>query len=83
VQLDSERGAGEFGNYHATKRTSGSDLFINPLMSQYWTFENHRVAHHMADAGELMKTERTEDARLVIERWRETTELRPRQPIPL
>src|SRR5579863_7819853 len=30
---------GEFGDYHATNRTHGSELFINPLMAQYWTFK--------------------------------------------
>lgn len=30
---------GEFGNYHATERTSGSELFINPLMCLYWFFD--------------------------------------------
>ena len=29
---------GEFGNYHATNRTRDTELFINPLMAQYWTF---------------------------------------------
>jgi hypothetical protein len=74
---------GEFGNYHATNRTSGNDLFINPLMSQYWTFGVSRVAHHMVYASKLAETERMEDASRVIELWRETTELRPRRPIPL
>jgi len=74
---------GEFGNYHATSRTSGNDLFINPLMSQYWTFEVARVAHHMAYASQLAATERMEDASRVIKLWRETAELRPFRPIPL
>jgi hypothetical protein len=30
---------GYFGNHHATKRTEGSELFINPLMSLFWTFQ--------------------------------------------
>jgi hypothetical protein len=74
---------GEFGNYHATNRTSGNDLFINPLMSQYWTFGVSRLAHHMVYAGKLAETERMEDASRVIELWRETIEVRPRRPIPL
>src|SRR5262249_16926876 len=41
---------GEFGDYHATNRTSGSEMFINPLMSQYWTFDLPRVVRHMAYA---------------------------------
>ena len=74
---------GEFGNYHATHRTSGNDLFINPLMSQYWTFTVPRVVHHMVYAGKLADTERMEDASRVIKSWRETMELRPRRSIPL
>ncbi|HQV30421.1 MAG TPA: DUF1152 domain-containing protein [Calditrichia bacterium] len=35
---------GEFGNYHLTKKTMGSQLQINPLMSQYWFFETSGVA---------------------------------------
>jgi hypothetical protein len=74
---------GEFGNYHATHRTNGNDLFINSLMSQYWTFEVSRVAQHMVYAGKLAETERMKDASRVIEFWREGIKLRPRRPIPL
>jgi hypothetical protein len=28
----------QFGNHHRTRRTTGSELFINPLMSVYWCF---------------------------------------------
>jgi hypothetical protein len=52
-------------------------------MSQYWTFEVSRIAHHMVYARKLAETERMEDANRVIELWRETIELRPRRPIPL
>jgi hypothetical protein len=65
---------GEFGNYHSTNRTSGSDLFINPLMSQYWTFELSRVVPHVVYAAKLAETERMEDANRLIELWRETIE---------
>jgi hypothetical protein len=74
---------GEFGNYHATNRTSGNDLFINPLMSQYWTFGVSFVARRMIYAGALAETERMEDAKRVIDLCRETVELRPHRPIPL
>jgi len=30
---------GEYGNYHKTQRTSGSQLWINPLMTMYWCFD--------------------------------------------
>jgi len=74
---------GEFGDYHATNRTSGNEMFINPLMSQYWTFDLPHLVHHMVYAEKLAETERMEDAKQVIEFWRETAELRPRRPIPL
>jgi hypothetical protein len=74
---------GEFGNYHGTNRTSGNELFINPLMSQYWTFSVPAVARHMVYAADLAATEAMADASRVIERWRETAEIRPRLPIPL
>src|SRR5262249_14476812 len=35
---------GEFGNYHLTKRTHGSDLRISPFMPIYWFFELPTVA---------------------------------------
>jgi hypothetical protein len=35
---------GEFGNYHVTERTMGSELFINPLMGLYWFFDLRAIA---------------------------------------
>ena len=74
---------GEFGNFHATNRTSGNELFVNPLMSQYWTFRTPAVVRHMAYADKLAETERIEDARRVIDLYRATVESRPFRPIPL
>ena len=74
---------GEFGNFHATNRTSGTDLFINPLMSQYWTFSVSSLARQMVYADALAETDRMEDASRVINLSREGAELRPRRPLPL
>jgi hypothetical protein len=74
---------GEFGNYHATPRTGGSELFISPLMTQYWTFEARRVVGNMSYAAELAETESIEDARRAIERRREGLDLRSRRDLPL
>lgn len=35
---------GHSGNHHASDRTHGSELFISPLMSQYWAFDLPGVA---------------------------------------
>lgn len=74
---------GEFGNHHATNRTSGEELFINPMMAQYWTFRGPSVVRGMSFADELRLTNELAEARLVIERARESLEVRPRYPIPL
>lgn len=34
---------GEYGNHHKTKRTEGSELWINPLMTIYWCFDLRKV----------------------------------------
>ncbi|HLY55837.1 MAG TPA: DUF1152 domain-containing protein [Stellaceae bacterium] len=74
---------GEFGNAHTTGRTSGSELFINPLMTQYWAFDGRAVVRHMAFADALAGTDSLSQAALAIETSRESLELRPRQPLPL
>lgn len=74
---------GEFGNYHATNRTSGEELFINPIMAQYWTFRAGHLVQRMAYSDGLRQTKELGEARLVIEQVRETLALRSRQPIPL
>ncbi|MFO1109794.1 MAG: DUF1152 domain-containing protein [Bradyrhizobium sp.] len=74
---------GEFGNFHATSRTSGNELFVNPLMSQYWAFQTASVVRRMAYSHKLAETERIEDARKIIDGYRATVETRPFRPIPL
>lgn len=34
---------GKYGNYHKTNRTNGSRLWINPLMTIYWSFDLREV----------------------------------------
>ncbi len=74
---------GEFGDYHATDRTLGSELFINPLMTQYWFFTIQDLVRRMAYAEELAKASSWEEARSVVERVAEPLDRRPRRPIPL
>lgn len=35
---------GNFGNYHSTDKTSGGELWINPMMPLYWFFNVEQVA---------------------------------------
>lgn len=48
---------GEYGNHHSTHRTSGSELWINPLMATYWSFELHAVAECIEYRHVLERTE--------------------------
>ena len=34
---------GKYGNHHSTHRTNGSELWINPLMTIFWSFDNRKV----------------------------------------
>lgn len=74
---------GEFGDYHSTGRTSGSELFINPLMTQYWTFDGPCLVSNMHYAAKLAETERFEEVRAAIERERAGLPVRFRKPLPL
>lgn len=74
---------GEFGDYQTTNRTSGTELFINPLMTQYWTFNAMQAVKYMEFAEALAKTTMFAEASLKIEMHREWVEPRPRKPLPL
>ena len=74
---------GEFGDFQTTQRTDGTELFINSLMAQYWTFAAVKVVEHMAFTKTLAKTMTFADASLAIDRHREQLTPRPRKPLPL
>jgi hypothetical protein len=74
---------GEFGDFHATSRTSGSELFISPLMTQYWAFDALRVVANMEFADALTRTETFAEANRAIAFEREFLERRPLRPLPL
>ena len=74
----------KFGDVHRTHRTAGSELFINPLMTIYWTFEVDAIIKRLKYY-ELIKDVNTIpefDAQLVkFQRGLEST--REKKPIPL
>ena len=74
---------GEFGDFQATNRTSGTELFINPLMTQYWGFFAQQVVECMEFAPARRETTTFAEASLKIEMHREWVEPRPRKPLPL
>jgi hypothetical protein len=76
--------AGEFGDYHATERTKGSKLWINPLMSMYWAFTLEGVAHRCIYLDDVRDTESYYDLSRAITACRDSMPLkREWQYIPL
>lgn len=74
---------GHFGNYHLTKKTAGSILWINPLMSLYWFFQLPAVAERNLFVSQLQNTETARDALYVMSEIRRGLRPRPHQSIPL
>ena len=74
---------GRFGNYHATSRTAGGELFINPLMSLYWCFRLKTVARRILYLDRIAKTEEYFDLTRVINQFQTTITLRPARGLPM
>ena len=77
--------AGHFGNYHSTKRTGRSQLFINPLMCLYWTFDVSAVVGQIPYSKELLETKSASDVMRLIAQFNVTahSEGKIRKPIAL
>lgn len=73
---------GRFGDVRFTDRTSGSALFVNPLMSIYFGFELQSVARRSLYLHLLEGTETIFDVGARIEAFRKTVEPRARIAIP-
>ena len=78
---------GQFGNYHSTKRTGNSKLFINPLMPIYWTFEVDKVVAKIPYAPALCSTTNYRDVTGIIfghhGKLAKESKLRPPIPLPM
>jgi hypothetical protein len=75
---------GHYGDHHATDRTAGSKLWINPLMTLYWCFDLGAVAHRIRYLDALKHTHTYIDVDNVIEHFRAgCNEVRPWEDIPL
>jgi hypothetical protein len=66
---------GHYGDYHATARTQGSTLWINPLMPVYWGFTLDQVAARLLYRDEMRTTMTFEDVRRTIAIFRRNAEL--------
>jgi hypothetical protein len=75
--------SGLFGNTHATKRTEGSELFINPLMSLYWAFRLEHVARRNLYLDQIGGTTTYAELSMAIETFQATLpKTRPWKDIP-
>ena len=78
---------GQFGDFHATQRTRGSELFINPLMSLYWCFQLDPVAARLLYGDELYQTQTIYEISVYLQRFRAKRgmrgEVKPWRDIPL
>jgi hypothetical protein len=74
---------GWFGDHHATRRTEGSQLFINPLMAIYWGFELEAVARRNLYLDQIRDTVSYQQLSMAIERFRaELPKTKPWTEIP-
>ena len=73
---------GEFGDVQFTERTSASELFINPLMGLYFTFDLPGLARRSLYLPRLEGTHTIFEVGIAIEAFREGVTARPRRPIP-
>jgi hypothetical protein len=73
---------GDFGDKHFTTRTDGSELFINPLMAMYFSFELMGVYRHLLYRCKLEQTSTQPQVSEAIEVFRQTVDVRPRRVLP-
>lgn len=62
---------GHYGDHHRSRRTSGSRLWINPLMALYWAFGLEPVARRLQYRDRIAKTRTFAQLDRVIARFRE------------
>ena len=73
---------GKFGDYHATLRTEGSQLWISPLMAIYWSFQLSAVLDRNLYCEKLEDTESLYDITVAIQEFRNGIHKRQWEVIP-
>ena len=75
--------AGKYGDVHATRRTEGSKLWINPLMAMYWAFELKSVADRCLYLDRIGEAQTMMDLTIRIEAFRHEIQTRAWEDIPV
>jgi hypothetical protein len=68
--------AGLFGDIQTTRRTAGSKLFINVLMTLYWCFHVDPVAQRLLYLNDIFHTQTSREMTVAIEQFRDRLPLR-------
>lgn len=75
---------GRFGDFHSTKRTQESELFINPLMGLYWAFHLEHVARQNLYLDQIRDTNTYPELSMNIEKFRASLpQTRPWKDLPV
>ncbi len=74
---------GHFGDYHRTRRTIGTELWISPLMLLYMAFDVSKVAANILYFDDLAACETLTQVRTVIGEFRTKTARRKTPSFPL
>jgi hypothetical protein len=74
---------GQFGDFHLTERTRGSELWISPLMNLYWFFDADAVASRNLFMPQLQKTHSMGEVFGATYEAREEIPLRKATPVRL
>jgi hypothetical protein len=74
---------GEYGDYHLTGKTKGSELWISPLMPLYWFFNLQGVAERNHFLSQLRWTGTASEVTRAMHLLRRNLPRRPEQRIPL
>lgn len=73
---------GEFGDVQFTHRTAGGELYVNPLMAMYHSFDLMGVYRHLHYRERIEDTRTALDMSAAIAAYRHGATLRPRRSIP-
>lgn len=74
---------GEFGDYHASDRTHGSEQFINPLMGLFWFFKLQGIASRIQFTSRVEHSQTMNEVAKGFQLYRATSTRRPAKSIPL
>lgn len=74
---------GHFGDHHRTRRTLGTELWINPLMLLYLAFDVPKVCENILYFNELVECDTIGQVGSLIRQFREKTTIRKAPSFPI